>query len=62
MKKIVQTVTFVIKDKDVLVIGCPELEGRKGVVDNDGMAFFWGEGKSFYVANTRTGKLRQLSS
>ena len=62
MKKIVQTVTFVIKDKDVLVSGCPELEGRKGVVDNDGMAFFWGEGKSFYVANTLTGKLRQLSS
>ena len=54
--------TFDIKGKDVMISGIPELEGCKGFLCGDGMAIFFGRGKSFYVANTATGKLRQMSS
>lgn len=53
---------FDIKGKDVMITGIPELEGCKGFLCGDGMAIFFGRGKSFYVANTATGKLRQMSS
>lgn len=53
---------FDIKGKDVMISGIPELEGCKGFLCGDGMAIFFGRGKSFYVANTATGKLRQMSS
>ena len=45
-----------------MITGIPELEGCKGFLCGDGMAIFFGRGKSFYVANTATGKLRQMSS
>ena len=51
---------FDIKGKDVMITGIPELEGCKGFLCGDGMAIFFGRGKSFYVANTATGKLRHV--
>ena len=53
---------FDVKGKYVVTSGIPELEGSKGFLCGDSMAIFFGRGKSFYVANTITGKLRQMSS
>lgn len=58
-------VEFKIRDREVYVLGYPELENRKGVIAGDGMAFFFGEGwrnYELYVANTLTGKIRKLST
>ena len=62
MKKNIQKVEFVIKGNEVTVTNYPDLAGEKGIIDREGMVFFWGEGKSFYVGNTQTGMLRQFSS
>ena len=62
MKKNIQKVEFVIKGNEVTVTNYPDLAGKKGIIDREGMVFFWGEGKSFYVGNTQTGMLRQFSS
>lgn len=55
-------VKFEINGMDVTVNGYPELEGCTGILDGDGMAFFFFFGKSrkVIVANTRTGKIRKL--
>ena len=55
-------VIFEIKGKEVTVTNYPDLAGKKGIIDREGMVFFWGEGKSFYVGNTQTGMIRQFSS
>ena len=55
-------VIFMINGNEVTVTNYPDLAGKKGIIDREGMAFFWGEGKSFYVGNTQTGMLRQFSS
>ena len=58
-------VNFEISDNRVNVQGYPTLEGREGHLVGDGMAFFYGEGygnQEVYVANTLTGKIRQLST
>ncbi len=57
-------IKFEIKDNEVTVHGYLELEGRKGILAGDGIAFFFGEGwcnYELYVANTLTGKIRKLS-
>lgn len=61
----VGTIKFEIKDKDVFVHGYPELEGRKGILAGDGMAFFFGEGwrnYELYIANTQTCKILKIST
>lgn len=55
-------IKFKIKGRDVIVSGYPELENCIGILDKDGMAFFFGDNRELYVANTKTGKIRQLSS
>lgn len=51
------------KKNEVTTSGLPELVGRRGLYAGDGMAIFFSEGfrnKEFYVANTRTGKIRKF--
>lgn len=51
------------KKKEVTTSGLPELVGRSGLYAGEGMAIFFSEGfrnKEFYVANTRTGKVRKF--
>lgn len=51
------------KKRDVTTSGLPELVGRSGVYESEGMAVFFSEGfrnKEFYVANTKTGKVRKF--
>ena len=58
-------VEFKIRDREVSVLGYPELENHRGIISGDGMAFFFGEGwrnYELYVANTLTGKIRKLST
>lgn len=58
-------VKFEIRDSEVSIHGYLELEGRKGTLSGDGMAFFFGKGwrnHELYVANTITGKIRKLST
>lgn len=55
------SVDFKICGKNVTVSGYPELEDCTGILEGDGMAFFFGNGKALYVANTVSGKIRQLS-
>ena len=55
-------VIFMINGNEVTVTNYPDLAGKKGIIDREGMVFFWGEGKSFYVGNTQTRMLRQFSS
>lgn len=60
-----KSVKFEIREGEVSVYGYPQLEGRKGFLVGDGMAFFFGEGwrnYELYVANTLTGKIRKLST
>ena len=57
--------TFSVEGSNVYVHGYPELEGRKGILVGEGMAFFFGQGygnHELFVANTYTGTLRQLST
>lgn len=49
--------------KEVYTSGLPELVGRRGLYAGEGMAIFFSDGfrsKEFYVANTRTGKVRKF--
>lgn len=58
-------IKFEIKENEVTVHGYFDLEGRKGTLAGDGMAFFFGEGwrnYELFVANTLTGKIRKLST
>lgn len=56
------TIKFCIEGKEVYVHGYPELDGCRGILEGDGMAFFFGKGYRLHVANTVTGKVRQLST
>lgn len=56
------TVTFCISDTEVLVYDYPDLEGCKGLLNKDGMAFFFGKGCEFHIANTVTGNIRKISA
>ena len=56
-----ETIRFEQKDSKVFVYGCPQLEGHKGILSEDGMAFFFGD-KAVYIANTITGKIRKFSA
>lgn len=55
-------IKFEINDQKVIVYGYPELENRTGILDQDGMAFFFGKYGEMYIANTITSKIRKLSS
>lgn len=55
-------IKFDVDGKNVTTSEVQELKGCKGFLCGDGMAIFFGSGKSFYVANTVTGRLRQISS
>jgi uncharacterized protein YegL len=64
-RMIEKCIEFKIRDGEVVIHGYPELENRKGVIDGDGIAFFFGEGwrnNELYIANTITGKIRKLST
>ena len=56
------SIKFRVKGKDVTVSGYPELEGCEGTLEGDGMAFFFGDNRELYIANTQTGKIRKLST
>lgn len=63
MKTRWESVRFEVKGKEVVAVeGCPELEGMTGVLSGDGMAFFFGKYKEFYVANTAAGTIRKFST
>lgn len=62
MKNTWKSIEFVADGMKVVAKGCPDLEDCTGLLDNDGMAFFFGRGKDFYVANTKKGLVRKLSS
>ena len=55
------SIKFRVKGKGVTVSGYPELEGCEGTLEGDGMAFFFGNHREVYLANTKTGKIRKLS-
>lgn len=58
-------IKFEIRNGKVFVHGYPGLEGQKGFLAGDGIAFFYGEGwrnYELYLANTLTGKIRNLST
>ncbi len=51
--------------KEVTASGFPELEDKKGSYEGDDIAMFWGEGwhnYEFFIANTKTCKIRKLST
>ena len=56
------SIKFKVKGKDVTVSGYPELEGCEGTLEGDGMAFFFGDNRELYIANTQTGKIRKVST
>ena len=56
------SIKFRIKGKDVTVSGYPELDGCEGTLVGDGMAFFFGDNRELYIANTQTGKIRKVST
>ncbi|MBQ8852960.1 MAG: VWA domain-containing protein [Alistipes sp.] len=56
------SIKFRVKGKGVTVSGYPELEGCEGTLEGDGMAFFFGDNREFYIANTQTGKIRKIST
>ena len=55
------SIKFEIKDRNVIVHGFPELKNAMGYMSGDNMAFFFGEHREAYLANTKTGKIRKLS-
>ncbi len=60
-----ETFRFEQNGNEVVVYDYPQLEGHKGILAGDGMAFFFGDGwrnYELYVANTLTGKIRKLST
>ena len=56
------SIKFRVKGKDVTVSGYLELEGCEGTLEGDGMAFFFGDNRELYIANTQTGKIRKVST
>ena len=56
------SIKFRVKGKNVTVSSYPELEGCEGTLEGDGMAFFFGDNRELYIANTQTGKIRKVSS
>ncbi len=62
MKTIWKSIKFEVKGKDVFAHGVPELDGHAGILDRDGMAFFFGKDRDFYVANIGKGLLRMFST
>lgn len=56
------SIKFRVKGKNVTVSGYPELEGCEGTLEGDGMAFFFGDNRELYIANTQTGKIRKVST
>ena len=58
----VGTCIFEICGKKVIVRGYPELENCTGVLDVEGMVFFFGKKGELYIANTTTGKIRKFSA
>ena len=56
------SIKFKVKGKDVTISGYPELEGCEGTIEGDGMAFFFGDNRELYIANTQTGKIHKLST
>jgi uncharacterized protein YegL len=56
------SIKFRIKGKDVTVSGYLELDGCEGTLEGDGMAFFFGDNRELYIANTQTGKIRKVST
>lgn len=60
-----EAVTFYINEGQVIAEGCPELEGRKGRLEGDDIAFFYETDREKYdlhIVNIRTGKMRKLST
>lgn len=55
-------VKFEVEGKNVVVPEYPELAGVTGFLDREGMAFFFGKGRAFYIANTVKGVLRKICS
>ena len=56
------SIKFRVKGEDVTVSGYPELDGCEGTLEGDGMAFFFGDNRELYIANTQTGKIRKVST
>ena len=56
------TIRFTIENNEVYVHGCAELDGCRGFLDNDGIAFFFGKGSGLHIANTQTGKIRKFAT
>lgn len=56
------SIKFRVKGKDVTVSGYPELEGCEGTLGGYGMAFFFGDNRELYIANTQIGKIRKVST
>ena len=56
------SIKFRVKGKDVTVSGYPELDGCEGTLEGNGMAFFFGDNRELYIANTQTGKIRKVST
>lgn len=53
------------KEKEYTIQGYPQLEGKSGIGMGEGMVVFFGRGwrnYEFFVANTITGKIRQLGT
>lgn len=57
-----ESIKFRVKGNNVTVSGYPELEGCEGTLEGDGMAFFFGDNRELYIANTQTGKIRKVST
>ena len=56
-------IRFEVKDDHVFVHGYADLENRQGYPVGDGIVFFSGKGNhELYIANTLTGKIRQIST
>ena len=55
------SIKFEIKENNIVIYGHPELEGSLGYMSGDNMAFFFGNHREVYLANTKTGKIRKLS-
>lgn len=55
-------IKFEVTGKDVIAVGFSDLDGHTGILSGDGMAFFFGREKAFYVANIKNRILRQFSS
>lgn len=57
-----QQIRFITAGDRLSLEGIPALEGRSGRIDKEGMAFIYGAGHMLYIANARTGKVRQFAT